>query len=250
MTSALKRMREARETIRIYCDAGTHQTSIIAIKNQLKDLPYKLKTITAGQLLQKDWEAKTVALIMGGGSCSEWDTSLGQEGIRKIRQYVTNGGKYLGICAGAYFAAAYSIFQQQDREDIIKERSLGFFPGVASGPLTTTAHHLSPKSALAVRIKLLAKSGLCYYLGGCSFNTVEEERGIKVLARYKRPYQGNAIVSCQVNKGKAVLCGPHPEFPWDNTLTVTPEINHLKRMLSSEETFRQEIWQVMLQELL
>ncbi len=253
MTSALKRGRIACETIRIYLDKGTCNESVKAIQAQLANLPFKIKTISATSLLQKEWEAKTVALIMAGGQCSEWDKSLGTDGIRRIRQFVQNGGKYLGICAGAYFAARASLFQLQDLPPIIKERPLAFYPGCASGPILTTSNHLSPKAALAVRIKLLTKKGFCYYQGGCSCDIAEDKPGIKILARYKRPYTGSAILSCDVNGGKAILCGPHPEFAWNSTLATEatePAFRHLVDALSPEEGFRKDIWDVMLRELL
>lgn len=252
MTAALKRGRVACETIRIYWDKGTSNGSVKAIQQQLAHLPFKIKTISADSLLRKEWEAKTVALVMPGGQCSEWDKSLGADGIKRIRQFVQNGGKYLGICAGAYFAAQHSLFQLQDAPALVKERPLAFYPGCASGPLLTTANHLSPEAGLAVRIKLLAKKGLCYYQGGCAFDITEDTAGIKILARYKRPYTGSAILSCQVRAGRAVLSGPHPEFVWDNTLdteATKPAFRHLVNALSPEEGFRQDIWEVMLREL-
>ncbi len=44
-------------------------------------------------------------LIIGGGSVFEIVPILGDKGIKKIQEFVKSGGKYVGICAGAYIAS-------------------------------------------------------------------------------------------------------------------------------------------------
>ena len=43
-------------------------------------------------------------LIVPGGSSTEQFKSVGKEGAAKIREYVKNGGNYIGICAGFHCA--------------------------------------------------------------------------------------------------------------------------------------------------
>lgn len=45
-------------------------------------------------------------LIMPGGKSWEYLKQLGVEGQKQIKDYVQDGGSYLGICAGAFFASS------------------------------------------------------------------------------------------------------------------------------------------------
>lgn len=45
-------------------------------------------------------------LIMPGGSGSQQAAKLGEEGRNKIKDFVRNGGGYVGICAGSYLASS------------------------------------------------------------------------------------------------------------------------------------------------
>lgn len=257
---SLKRDREEFEAIPlkkilIYQDEGTCLSSLNAITSQLQktlEAPFTTKLVNSNYLKTKSWEIKTFALIMGGGHCSYWETALGTSGMLKIHHFVVHGGRYLGICAGAYFAAATSIFHLAGQSQITKTRPLAFFQGTATGPLNTTSNHLSPKAALAIKVDLLSKKGRCYYQGGCSFDITEDSPTTKILARYRTPYQGSAIIACSLGKGKAVLCGLHPEFLWEESLAnhkTQQEFRTLVEKLTPQEPFRQDIWKAMLEEL-
>jgi glutamine amidotransferase-like uncharacterized protein len=54
--------------------------------------------IRAGELMGCD------VLIQPGGSGSGQGKALGEEGRRKVREFVEGGGGYVGVCAGAYLA--------------------------------------------------------------------------------------------------------------------------------------------------
>lgn len=241
--------------ILIFKDEGTTLSSVEAITSQLAktlETPFTTKCVNSHYLKTKNWEAKTFALIMGGGHCSYWENGLGTLGMLKIHHFVARGGRYLGICAGAYFAAATSTFQLGGQNQITKTRPLAFYQGCATGPLFTTENHLSPESALAAKIDLFSKKGRCYYQGGCAFDIVEDSQTTRILARYRAPYQGSAIISCSVGAGMAVLSGLHPEYSWQDTVTTcqtNPAFSKLVKKLIPNESFRQDIWKAMLHEL-
>lgn len=259
ITPTNKRDREVFELvppkkILVYQDQGTSVSSLQAIITQLQNTiqePFTTKIVNSRYLLTKKWEVKTFALIMGGGHCTHWENALGDAGMHIIKRFVANGGRYLGICAGAYFAAATSTFQLQGQAPITKLRPLAFYQGQAVGPIAKTTDHLSLQAAKALKIELLSKKGRCYYLGGCSFDITEDYGSTRVLALYTKPYYGSAIISCAVEKGRAVLCGLHPEFLWHHSLAseqTLDEFKNLVQKLSPEESFRQEIWSTMLKE--
>lgn len=245
---------QKKKKILVYYDLGTNEQSTGAIITQLKQgyPQMKIETVSAETLRKTAWEDQCAALVMGGGVCSIWEHSLKEKGMRRIRNFVQNGGKYLGICAGAYFAASTSVFSLLEQPVIEKRRPLQFYPGIASGPIFPTFDHLSPQAALAARIDLVAQSGLCYYQGGCYFNITEDSWNTKVIGKYASPFDGAAIISCKVGSGTAVLCGPHPEFAWTHQMIqdlTQVELSPLAQSLSLQEDFRKQIWNAMLKEL-
>ena len=54
-------------------------------------------------------------------------------GNERIREYVSKGGKYLGICAGGYYASSYVEFEKSTTLEVLGDRELSFFPGKAIG---------------------------------------------------------------------------------------------------------------------
>ncbi|MCE5294207.1 MAG: BPL-N domain-containing protein [Chlamydiales bacterium] len=256
-----KRGREEFEAppkkILLYQDEGTCDSSMQAIYNQLQKSiqdSFCTEIVDSTYLKRNSWQDYTFAIVMGGGKCSSWEHSLGTEGMLSIRNFVSKGGRYLGICAGAYFAATTSIFRPLGQEQIIKQRPLAFFAGSAIGPLNASTHHLSPHAALAVKVDLLSQNikGHCYYLGGCAFNIHEDTETTRILARFCKPYKthGSAIISCAFGTGKAVLCGLHPEFFWQKIPHPNKDIELLSETLSEQEHFRQQLWTSMLHELM
>lgn len=237
----------------VYCGSGTYEQSTEAIVSQLKgSLPayLRIKVVNSEYLLSKAWEPKTELLVMGGGMCGEWERELQTEGMHKIRFFVLNGGKYFGICAGAYFGAAQSTFSLIGQPPIEKMRPLQFYQGRAIGTLFPTDNHLSPQAAAAIGVDLASKSGLCYYQGGCYFDIQEDSLDTKIIAKYSFPYAGAAAISCRVGLGVAVLCGPHPEFSWTPQPTSHPQFEKLMHQLVPQEEFRKSLWKSMIKELL
>lgn len=73
---------------------------------------FQLTNVTAEQIRQgalKDFDV----IVQGGGGSREQAMQLEEEGREQIRTFVRNGGGYLGICAGAYLAAADKDYQLQ-----------------------------------------------------------------------------------------------------------------------------------------
>lgn len=74
-------------------------------------------------------------LVMPGGQDLPYCLRLNGEGNEKIREFVRNGGSYLGLCAGGYYGASYVRFAEGDPVmEVMGPRELKFFPGVARGP--------------------------------------------------------------------------------------------------------------------
>lgn len=69
-------------------------------------------------------------LYMTGGWAVPYNRDLRGEGIHKIRAFIEAGGGYIGVCAGAFFAADY-IFWEGKRYEYLMD----LLPGYAKGPI-------------------------------------------------------------------------------------------------------------------
>lgn len=238
MVSRLKR-------ILIYNGAGTSVSSLEGIINTLQQLrvEHNISLVNSEIIKRKKWIQKTALLIMPGGVATPYMQSLEGEGNRNIREYVFGGGKYLGICAGAYYASSqveYAIGNVQ--EQVVGERELKFFPGKSSGPLFPCDDPSIPKYDRAKAVSLTwraddflrqNKSVDIFYNGGGSFEDIENFPNVEVLAYYcAKKYSAlrsrAAIIECSVGKGKATLSGVHVEWSHKEVLSISDSLIKLK----------------------
>lgn len=75
------------------------------------------------------WCDEAALYVIGGGYDLGLIKALGPEGTNKIQQYVHQGGSYLGICSGAYFASSYIEFDKDGPLEVCGDRQLKFYPG-------------------------------------------------------------------------------------------------------------------------
>jgi len=136
-----------------------------------------------------------------------------EEGTDKIRKYVEDGGSFLGICAGAYFACHAVIFEKGTPLEVHETRDLKFFPGSAVGTLyhPNTFAYDSNMGAYASEISHRTNLLHLYYNGGCTFDHTEKFPSVTTLARYQDAGNRPAIIQCKVGKGRAILSGVHFE---------------------------------------
>ncbi|OWF45858.1 biotin--protein ligase-like [Mizuhopecten yessoensis] len=114
---------------------------------------YNIKTISPKETKQGAWRSSTALYVIGGGYDLGFITALGDEGTIKIRDYVRTGGRYLGICAGAYFACDRIEFDKGGPQQVCGDRILKFFPGVCVGPVHGPYNYNIKVSARAVPLQ-------------------------------------------------------------------------------------------------
>jgi len=89
----------------IYHDEGAGQSV-----NDLTRTLARFDNITIRNLMAADIQSGKLkevdVLIQPGGSGGGQGRRLGEQGREQVREFVRNGGGYLGICAGAYLATA------------------------------------------------------------------------------------------------------------------------------------------------
>ena len=72
---------------------------------------YAVLPVNETVLLNEPWMRKTSLLVIPGGADLPYCNVLDGNGTRKISKYVKQGGKILGLCAGAYFGSARCEFE-------------------------------------------------------------------------------------------------------------------------------------------
>lgn len=234
-------------TALVYFDEGVCAQSADALVFQFKSTlspEISVEKVNSHFLSMENWEGRTVVLAMGGGVCSTWEENLGEKGMKKIRDYVFNKGKFIGLCAGAYFVAAKSFFQLSGQEPKEKMRLVSLFPGKAIGPMVSSTNHLSLEAAQAIKVSFtidgFVTSGHLYYQGGCSFVLSENDVDTTVLAHHQSQ---PVAIHAKAGTGDYFLCGLHPEFIWEEALMKVPLIGSLAKTLVAEESFRKSVWQ-------
>lgn len=197
---------------------------------------------------------KESVLIFPGGKCSEWDEMMSQNLQSKLFNWFQNGGRILGMCAGAYYCSQRSKFINSFGNHLIKTRQIAAFPGKCKGP----AYSMLLK-VVKVRWEKNKKEGYVAIIGGGYFIPDEKinDSNYTVLASYiEDPAKEKiAVVSCTKGKGRAILSGPHWEFDKEHLESVKPyfaksEVDWMQRKLQKSAEFRSACMKDMFEELL
>ena len=89
--------------IAIYAGRGTWNDSVQAAKKMFEWMNYTVETLSAQQINNELTNFRT--LCVPGGNMYEYAQDISSEGKKNIMSFVRDGGSYIGICGGAYFAA-------------------------------------------------------------------------------------------------------------------------------------------------
>ncbi len=136
----------------VYQDRGVSHGSFYHTVATLQDVGCVVRPLTALELIQGHWQHHAYALVMPGGADIPYHMALKGAGNAVISEYVRSGGRYMGICAGAYYAAEHIVFHHSCGEYMSQERELGFFPGTIHGPFWGPYDPHCPSGATALAI--------------------------------------------------------------------------------------------------
>mgnify|MGYP001804254009 CR=1 FL=1 len=128
---------EVAKTVYIYNDIGSSRDSIrhsLYTLTQIISSDYNIQTIDSAEIKRKEWVKDAALLAMPGGADIAYMEKLNGQGNNIIKEYVKNGGSYLGICAGAYYASGEVEFDKDGPLEVLGKRELAFFPGKTIGP--------------------------------------------------------------------------------------------------------------------
>ncbi len=134
-----------------------------------------------------------------GGDAIEAAQALGAKGLKAIREFVKNGGGYVGFCAGAFLAD-----KTVDNPETIA--GLGIIPiGTYDYPLDNNHGHGD-----MTWIDWGGKRRHVFFNGGGSFYVNKEHPEVHVLASFAAD-GAPATIEVMFGKGHVVVSGAHPE---------------------------------------
>ena len=144
-----------------------------------------------------------------------------------LKNYLRNGGRYLGLCGGGFMASA----GWHEGRTFVK--ALGIIPAKCQVYRDDYAARIIP-------IRWQGKTRPMYSKAGPSFQLVNGSGEVQVTAYYE---DGSiAALMCSYGRGKVAVCGPHPEaraswkdeaadgYKWTSSMDLA--VDFLKDLLS------------------
>ncbi|KAF8561059.1 hypothetical protein P879_10784 [Paragonimus westermani] len=240
----------ARTLVQVYGDVGAGQRSLMQLQHSLRLFGPKFTVIeTDGKRIRERYRLDETALLcFGGGYDLGYLRSLEVVGCEVVRDFILHGGRYLGLCAGAYFASDECIFDEGGPLEVRGPRYIKLFEGKAVGPYYPGFVYESEEGARAIPVvttnpSVSPASAVTYFNGGCAFKSDTWCRS-KALYNYVNTNDA-AIVACRLGKGWGILSGVHMEY--DPALLRTLETDKpteaVLTALESDNTNRQRLWE-------
>lgn len=99
---------EKRRPIKVgvYSGPGAPQSSVDAVLKVMKPFTEATTVTLSGEDVGTLNLAAYDVLVFPGGTGSGQSKGIGEAGLKNVREFVSNGGGYVGICAGAYLACS------------------------------------------------------------------------------------------------------------------------------------------------
>ena len=208
----------------VYADKGPGGIGAIEWFRLVAESPDMELTLLDGAAVRAGGLDGLDLLVMPGGSSKAEFSSLGTNGVERMKSFIRNGGGYIGTCAGCCLL--------MDEPDL-RARVM---PWARSGTEDVTMYpniRLNARGAAALGIKeglhvVRFHGGPFMWpttnvIAGARFEewgTMEAEATMKGrLDRKKRMYGATAVVGGTYGKGRVFVTSAHPEY-FDSTLYI------------------------------
>lgn len=201
-----------KRLICVYADEGVGNFSFLTTCRFFQKYfghSYFVTPVLSSDVIEGGWHQETALFVMPGGADKPYAAKLNGEGNRQIKEYIINGGAYLGICAGAYYGCESIVFNAGNSTEIKEKRELSLVPCTAVGPVFPPYDAASNKGCRAVGITLGEINLDVYYNGGCFFD-MPQKNLTDVVAVYKSNNKP-ALVASSFGSGCVLLSGVHFE---------------------------------------
>jgi phosphoribosylformylglycinamidine (FGAM) synthase-like amidotransferase family enzyme len=166
--------------------------------------------IKAGRLAGYD------ILVMPGGSTFQYIAELGQDGEQKVKDFISNGGSYFGVCGGARFACNEAL-------------ALLDLSYVTPVPNLSTGIYM-------VELTLNKSSGIDGFSAkpdtfstlfwGSAYLDFHNSVGVTPVATYPNSSLA-AMIAFGYGQGRVFISSPHPEYEEDSDRDGTSAFDYL-----------------------
>ena len=213
---------------------GAWPDGVTAITNMLNTLGYTHELIQAADLnfSEQDFSDLYSMILFPGGFAYYYNIDISKAGKQRIRRFLAQGGGYMGICAGSFFACDITVWEDVAWDDAAPGYyNLDIYAGTGTGPINEIAEWegdgynmcsflFSTENEILKGYKDVPFTEDILYFGGPYF-TIDSNSNVdvEILATYAHAgvHAGKpAIIAFRYGDGKVVLFGPHPEIEEDS----------------------------------
>jgi len=199
--------------VALYSDRGVWEDGKIALIQMFTSHGHQVDTVDA-DLINSGIPQYYDLLVIPGGWAVNYRRRINSQGLLNIRNFVSSGGIYLGICAGSYFAADTIEWEGRRYDyplDLYDGIAIGAIDSIAPWPNYNMARLLLyPEVSGEDTIQYVLYYGGPYFTGG-NFDT------LAVYTEINEP----AIIKFNYGSGWVVLSGVHPEIEEDSNRDST-----------------------------
>jgi glutamine amidotransferase-like uncharacterized protein len=207
---------EKNVVVALYSDLGTSEESVQAAEKMFQWMNYTIALVGADYINTKGLDSFSV-LCIPGGNMYQYAQDISSSGMENVRNFIRNGGGYIGICGGAYFASEKVVW----RGDQLPMTPLGVFPGTAEGPIKEIVPY--PNYSMC-KVNFLDSthsitqsepdSGWMLYYSGPML-VPNKDADVTILGKYDSVNQP-MILAFDYGLGRVFLIGTHPEIEEDS----------------------------------
>lgn len=216
-----------RNKIVIYSDRESF-TSTSSLEGELKRLfnthAFEIACVDRHQFAAlSEIKDDTFLFVLPGinGEKCMYPDHIGQDGFSKIRDFVENGGAYLGFCAGAYHAFSEIDYTPPFGRPKHRSKDKALIEGTATGPIhhayipDNGLNNYSGCTTISVHVEDTTPYDMlaCYGNGPVLLPSSQDSLHTRVIARYN-DVEGNppAILERRVGQGLVIASGIVPQY--------------------------------------
>jgi len=207
---------EKKAVVALYSDLGTWEKSVQAAEKMFQWMNYTVTSVDADYINTKGLEDFSI-LCIPGGNMYQYAQDISSTGMENVRNFIRNGGGYIGICGGAYFASSKVVWQG----DQLVMTPLGLFPGRAEGPINEIVpypNYTMCKVDISDSTHPITQSEpdsawMLYYWGPVL--VPNKDANVTILGKYDRVNQPT-MMAFDYDLGRVFLIGTHPEIEEDS----------------------------------
>ncbi len=201
----------------VYTGSGTWQESIDAFESFLEWKNLSWEEVSASDINSNDLRPLYKGIFLPGGWAYNYKKSIRDSGDQHIRDFISDGGAYIGMSAGAFYACDNVVWEGQDYPYY-----LNLFHGDCIGPIdeiapwpTYVMTTMSINQNHPANIYEPATEDILYY--GEPYFIAYPNQEMQIFASWNVPsnslaHQQGGIIGFNYGSGRALLVGPHPEI--------------------------------------